>query len=484
MLFEKVEVLVIDDDEDDFFLVSDLLSDISGVHFKVSWEPDYERALEKIHKQCYEIYIIDFMLGKMNGLDLLQEAVKVNRRKPVIMLTGQGQPEIDYQAMQLGAADYLIKGDITAQAIERSIRYALSNARAMDKIYHQEKKYRALFEHSLSATFITGQDLIFIDANPVMLKQFGYSLVEFEKKHLRELFSHDADYLRFSQLMEKQKQVKNLEANFVCKRSREFTGSISATQFIDYEGGIKRYQGIIEDISERKKLQTELIQLEKLIMTGNIARSIAHEVRNPLTNINLALEQFGSDANPIEEDEMKIYLDIIRRNTTRINQLITEMLRSSKPSQLQKHEYQLNEVVESALKLAEDRIKLQEVKIIKLYDKKLPPLEIDKAKLGIAFLNIITNALEAVTPREGVITVQTRLKGEHQSVCICDNGPGINESELAKLFDAFHTSKKSGMGLGLTSTQNIINSHGGRISVDSTPGKGTCFTLFFPQENS
>lgn len=485
MLFEKVDVLVIDDDEDDFILVKDLLTDISGLHFTVDWEADFQRALAKIKAQHYQIYIIDFMLGAHNGLDLLREAVKVNRSKPVIMLTGQGQPEVDYEAMQIGAADYLVKGDIDAPTIERSIRYALSNARAMQMIYNQQKKYRALFEHSLSSIFLTDNQQCFINVNPIMREQFGYKDVEFKKLEVRDLFAERKDYEHFNQLMENEGQVKNLETKFKRKNGSSFAGSISATRIRDqdFERGFNGYQGLIEDISERKKLQTEVIQLEKLIMTGNIARSIAHEVRNPLTNINLALEQFN-DPDSMDEDEISIYLDIIRRNTSRINQLITEMLRSSKPSQLQKSENQLGEVVEHALSLAGDRLRLQEIKVVKLYDKNLPRLPLDKEKLGMAFLNIITNAIEAVEPGKGVITLQTRAHEGHQLVCICDNGPGIDENDMAHLFDAFHTSKKSGMGLGLTSTQNIVNSHGGRISVDSTPGKGTCFTLLFSEDKT
>ncbi len=141
-----IHILLIDDDEDDFIIVKDLLSDIKTSQFKIQWEPNFEQAIELINQQSFDIYLIDYRLGEMNGLELLKKAVTINRGKPVIMLTGQGEPEIDHQAMQLGAADYLVKNAIDAQSIERSIRYALSHAHAVSKLYEQEKKYRALFE--------------------------------------------------------------------------------------------------------------------------------------------------------------------------------------------------------------------------------------------------------------------------------------------------------------------------------------------------
>lgn len=477
MLGETIDILLIDDDEDDFIIVKDLLSDIKTTHFNVQWESDYDQALAYIQEQSFDIYLIDYRLGEMNGLELLKKAVAINRGKPVIMLTGQGEPEVDYEAMQIGAADYLVKDDINAQSIERSIRYALSNAHAVSKLYEQEKKYRALFEQSLNAIFITDSQQKIIDANPAMLTLFGYDPKEMSQSQLSRLFVKEEDYKTFQEQMMAEGHVRDMEVLLKNKKGKEVFCNISVTQLFEPDRKEQGYQGIIEDITERKKVQLELIQLEKLIMTGNIARSIAHEVRNPLTNINLALEQFTFDNT--EDDTLEVYLEIIKRNTKRINQLITEMLKSSKPSTLNLKPESLNNVLETSLKLANDRLKLQEIKVIKLFDDELEDLPLDIEKLSMAFLNIITNAIEAVEPKKGIVTLKTRKMGKLQVVQICDNGSGIEPEEISKLFDAFHTGKKGGMGLGLTSTQNIVHAHGAKISVDSTLNKGTCFTITF-----
>jgi PAS domain S-box-containing protein len=479
MVDERVEILVVDDDEDDFVIVKDLLSDISESRFSVRWEPDYEKARDYIHQQCFDIYLIDYRLGKMNGLDLLRDAVAINRRKPVIMLTGQGEPEVDLEAMQLGAADYLVKDRIDAQSIERSIRYALSNAQAMYKLYEQENKYRALFEQSLNAIFIINQEFHFADVNPAMVELFGYGFKELIDHELSSLFSINDEYEMLKQRLQAEGHVRNMEVLFSSKEGIEFICNLSITRIFGGHKKVEGYQGIIEDISERKKVQQELIQLEKLIMTGNIARSIAHEVRNPLTNINLAIEQFSAD---LDEDTLEVYLDIIKRNTKRINQLITEMLKSSKPSQLNLEPESLNQVIEKSLKLAEDRIRLREIRVDKQYDDDMPHIAMDKEKLSMALLNVINNAIEAVDARKGILTVQTSRQGTHQVLKISDNGPGISAEDLNKLFDAFHTGKKGGMGLGLTFTQNIVNSHGAKISVDSSPEQGSSFTITFTEE--
>ncbi|WP_277487668.1 hybrid sensor histidine kinase/response regulator [Catalinimonas alkaloidigena] len=479
MLSEEIEILVIDDDEDDFVIVNDLLSDIKTGKFNIHWEADFTLGLKAIQKQAFDIYLIDYRLGEKNGLELLKEAVKFKPGKPVIMLTGQGEPEIDYQAMQIGAADYLVKDAIDSQSLERSIRYALSNAFAVRKLYEQEKKYRVLFQQSLNAIFITDRNQALVDANPSMISLFGFQKHELTQSQLGDFFVRDDSYLALQHKVNQEGHVKDMEVLLKDKKNKEHICNISITKLLSPEKDLLGYQGIIEDISEKKKVQLELIQLEKLIMTGNIARSIAHEVRNPLTNINLALEQFSFD--DLDNDTFEVYLEIIKRNTKRINQLITQMLQSSKPSNLTLTSTSVNEVLEMALKHAKDRLKLQEIKVVKLYDQNLHDIPLDQEKLSMAFLNIITNAIEAVEPKKGIVTLKTTKNGSKQLVQICDNGLGIKSDEVGKLFDAFHTGKRGGMGLGLTSTQNIVHAHGAKISIDSTPGKGSCFTIIFDE---
>jgi len=482
MLDDNVRILVVDDDEDDFVIVKDLLSEISYTRLAISWEPDFGKANKLIEQQDFDIYLIDYRLGEKNGLELLKNAVEINRNKPVIMLTGQGETAVDIEAMQIGAADFLVKDRIDAMTIERSIRYALSNARAMYKLYEQEEKYRTLFEQSVSAILILDNQLCMLDINRNMWKLTGYSVFEISGKSPAMLFAREDGYQKLVHQLDQYGYIENLETQLKHKNNQLLLINISVTPFLDSEENVKGYQAIIEDISERKKVQQELIQLEKLIMTGNIARSIAHEVRNPLTNISLSLEQFTSEMELNEEAE--VYIDIIRRNTKRINQLISEMLKSSKPSELKLEPTHLNMLLEKVLSMAKDRVKLQEIKLVKTYDDHLPAIPLDQEKLPLAILNIVNNALEAVEPRKGILSLQTCLEGGHQVLRICDNGPGIPQNEVSRLFDAFHTSKKGGMGLGLTFTQNIINSHGAKIAVESTIDKGTCFIMKFNNQTA
>ncbi|MEO0334622.1 MAG: ATP-binding protein, partial [Bacteroidota bacterium] len=313
-----------------------------------------------------------------------------------------------------------------------------------------------------------------------MEKLFGYSLRELQTLSLRQLFVNPEQYPDLYQKLTTEGIVIDFETELRHKNDQVIACSLSAARLVDTEQNLLGYQGIIADISEKKKVQQELIRLEKMMMTANIARSIAHEVRNPLTNINLSLEQFSAEIT--DRDDLTVYLDIIRRNTQRINELITAMLNSSKPSQLSLEQRSLNEVVEKALEITADRAKLQEVEIQRQLDAKLPALLLDRDKLVMALLNVVNNAIEAVEPGAGRILLMTWQDNDNEYIGIEDNGKGIAEDDMGKLFDAFHTGKRGGMGLGLTSTQNIINSHQAKISVSSEEEVGTSFTITFPKQ--
>jgi len=127
-------VLVIDDDEDDFFLTRDLLQEIPGNRFDFAWEPDWSKGLEAVCSARYDVYLVDYRLGAASGLDLIREAQRRNCNVPLILMTGQGEREIDFAAMKAGAADYLEKGTLDTTLLERSIRYALQKKQSEEHL--------------------------------------------------------------------------------------------------------------------------------------------------------------------------------------------------------------------------------------------------------------------------------------------------------------------------------------------------------------
>jgi len=233
-----------------------------------------------------------------------------------------------------------------------------------------------------------------------------------------------------------------------------------------------------ERIEELNQLNQELVSLksiEKFASTGRIARTIAHEVRNPLTNISLASEQLRGEIT--ESEETDLLLEMINRNTTRINSLITDLLNSTKFAQLEFKTVSIDKLLDDTLDFAKDRIELKGITVHKNYAAEPCEVEVDEEKMKIAFLNIIVNAIEAMEAGKGVLTITTENRKNKSVITISDNGSGITEEYLARLFEPYFSSKAKGTGLGLTNTQNIILNHKGNIQAESEVGKGTTFTI-------
>ncbi|MBC8034632.1 MAG: CHASE3 domain-containing protein [Chitinophagaceae bacterium] len=230
----------------------------------------------------------------------------------------------------------------------------------------------------------------------------------------------------------------------------------------------------IEQLAGANKELIQVRSIEKFAATGRIARTIAHEVRNPLTNINLAIEQIKSDVKG--EESLDILFDMVTRNSNRINQLITDLLNSTKFAELDYVKTETGAILDGALDLAEDRLSLHHIKVEKCYGSSCF-IAADVDKMKIAFLNIIVNAVEAMEPEKGILKLSVTEKNDKCVIRISDNGSGMDSEALSRLFEPYFTSKMKGNGLGLTNSQNIILNHKGSILVESETGLGTTFII-------
>lgn len=478
---DMIRVLLVEDDEDDYMLTKALVSAKENGNIRLDWVDSYDRALNMLQADEYDVYLVDYRLGHHTGINLIQEALQMGCRAPMILLTGQDNLTVDQSALELGAADYLVKGRIDAQLLGRSIRYALRQASVLAELAQKENKYRSLFERSIDAIFVATNEMHFQDANPSVERLLGYNRDELRELNPARLFA-DLDCLRKLRFnVREHGQIKDFEAVLITKDGRKRICLISVWAVDDVIGRPEWYQGIVRDVTDQKRAQQDLILAEKLTMTGKIARSIAHEVRNPLTNLSLALEQLKEELDT-DSEYVTMFTDIIGRNVDRISQLITEMLNSSKPRELDRKRQNFNTIVRATLQLVADRIKLKRMRLETTFDTGDCTALLDSDQVKTAVLNILVNAVEAMQDGKGIVKVKTGCVDDNRVyVEVADNGGGISDADRQRLFDPFFTGKSGGMGLGLTATQNIINSHKGSIEVESLLGHGTTFRLYFPK---
>jgi signal transduction histidine kinase len=210
--------------------------------------------------------------------------------------------------------------------------------------------------------------------------------------------------------------------------------------------------------------------------SGVFATSLVHEVRNPLTNINLAVDLLGQDNI---SEEQKEFVEIIKRGVDRINDILTSFLSSHKEEDILAESCSVNDLIDEVLDINRDRIGLKHVIVKKDFAAGDLIILVKRQEVKIALINITVNAIEALAPANGILTLRTGIKNDQCIIEIEDNGIGISEKNLLNIFDPFYTNKSGGMGLGLSTTMDILLSNFGTMDVQSEEGTGTHFTLHF-----
>jgi len=230
--------------------------------------------------------------------------------------------------------------------------------------------------------------------------------------------------------------------------------------------------------ADLSKTEAQLIRSEKLAALGQLAAGIAHEIRNPLTSINILIHSLTenlSSGNSQKED-----LKVIEEEIHRINEIVDQFLRFAKPAPPLLKKADVISIFEETLQLLRPQIEKQGIVIQKEFQP-LPPILMDREQMKQVILNLLLNAVQAM-PKGGNLVLKGHIpEGDRWiRLSIQDSGVGISGEDINKLFDPFFSTKEGGMGLGLSIAHRIVDQHHGKIEVESIPGEGTLFTVWLP----
>jgi len=268
--------------------------------------------------------------------------------------------------------------------------------------------------------------------------------------------------------------------------NRSLPMEITAREVLDPAGQVTAVVSVLHDLTEireleRRRVEQQLFESEKLAAVGRLAASIAHEVNNPLEAIKNALYLMQSDSG-LEKNAR--FLEIARKETERVSHIIRQMLGFARqPGEVDWVD--VNQLLEETLVLLEKKLKQSKIRLVREFDQHLPKIRARADQLRQVFLNLIINAQQAIH-NEGEIRITTAPyePALQPSILIqmSDTGVGISEDDQARIFEPFFSTGKKGTGLGLWVTQDIVRQHGGRIEVVSEVGKGTVFNLILQVE--
>ncbi|MGZ3534722.1 MAG: GAF domain-containing protein [Thermodesulfobacteriota bacterium] len=230
--------------------------------------------------------------------------------------------------------------------------------------------------------------------------------------------------------------------------------------------------------ADLRKTEAQLIRSEKLAALGQLAAGIAHEIRNPLTSINILIHSLTENFPP--EDSHREDLKVIEEEIDRINEILDRFLRFAKPAPPLLERTEVASIFEETLQLIRPRMEKQRVQVQKEFEV-LPIILMDREQIKQVALNLLLNAVQAM-PRGGTLMLrgENSKDGQWIKISIRDSGIGIPDEDMNRLFDPFFSTREGGIGLGLSIAHRIIDQHHGKIEVESALGKGTLFTLWLP----
>ena len=289
------------------------------------------------------------------------------------------------------------------------------------------------------------------------------------------------------------KALQDYEAELVKKNGERLPVSISLSQLMDSRGNVIGTVGMSKDISHRKSLMQQALQSERMAAVGRLASGVAHEINNPLAIISEIagfLNELISDEQPVEEvelrNELKDGLEKISKHVRRGREITRRLLKFARKSEARVYVTDINNSLDEILPFLEKEASLAQASIHRDYHTALPKVAIEEMQFQEIFINLITNAIHAISGRKkGNIWLSTRLEKGKVVITVKDDGPGIDENIRNRIFDPFVTTKAPGQGtgLGLSICYGIVKRYDGEIRMLSKPEKGTTFKVYLPPHN-
>jgi len=380
-----------------------------------------------------------------------------------------------------GALIYQDGREIASVGIFYDLREIL---KAQEELLESEAKFRDIFETVRHSLYFSSREGKFLDCNQAMVDMLGYGNKEevFAMDLARDLYLDPSHRMEFQQRVESQGYVKDYEVLFKKKSGEPLTVLLTAHVRKDRSGTVLGYQGLFIDITERRKLEQQLFQSEKLAAMGRLTAQIAHELNNPIYGVMNCLDLLRSEVP--ESSKKRRFLDMASSETRRISELLKGMLSFFRPDEDVKSEVNLNTIIEEVILFVGKQLHEFKIQVVQDLEPDLPTIFASGNQMKQVLLNLIMNSRTAMS-RGGTLTMATLTSDGNVLFKVSDTGAGIPPEVRDRIFEAFFTTKSDvkGVGLGLSVCFGIVHQHNGRIEVESEVGEGTTFTITLPLQS-
>jgi len=479
---------------------------LTGEGYTVVIAESGEQALAAVKNERPALILLDDKIPGMGGIDLCRQLTadtSFSDIPVVVMCTAAGYDKLT-EMLRYGVADFITKPVNNAELLLRiKTQLSVSRTATKNRADESESKYLELFENSPVGKSMTTIDGSLVPNN-ALCEMLGYSMAELSMLKWQDLTLPEDIAAIEEQLGPLKKGVVNklhFEKRYLRKDGSIMWGDVLAYIHYDRFYHPCHFITTIIDITDRKNLeaereslQSQLFQAQKLEAIGQLASGIAHDFNNMLGGISgyadLLKLKYCSDPETSE------YVGKILTSTVRASYLTRQLLTFARKAQVEKRLFDVHASLTGIIDMLE-RTLGNNICIIKNYPSAALQLYSDQNLLENCMLNLCINARDAM-PEGGTLTIATGFRdigdqtdtqgkfrwkpGQYITIVITDTGTGMDDATMQRVFEPFFTTKApgKGTGLGLASVYGFVKQHDGYITVDSTIGKGTCFTLYFP----
>ena len=345
-----------------------------------------------------------------------------------------------------------------------------------------ERKYRRIFEVSRDMiAVVKGGDTI-VALNPAGANLLGLPGYQIPKEaRFSDFLDKPDSWSNLQNTLQRQGYIADTELRMKRHNGTQLSALLSGAAERDSEGTIDTIHFLIKDISQRKAMEQQLLQADKLASIGQLAAGIAHEINNPLAMILGYTQLLLRTEN--KETQRYADLKIVEKHARNCKTIVEDLLSFSRSTPTRQEIGHLHKAMEDVLSVVQHHFALDDIRIEKQFDTQIPEMILDLEKIKQVFMNLIMNAKQAIG-KKGLIQLQTAYDnlGQRVLVKVMDSGCGIEPQNLPRIFDPFFTTKPTGegTGLGLSVSYGIVQNHGGQILVESELEVGTTFTVVLP----
>jgi len=525
---KKTRILFMDADADAAVLIQKMLGEIKESKFDLVCVDRLKLGLKRLLNDRFDVILMDLTLPDSQGLETLTKTKFHAPEIPIIVLSNLDDKVVATRAVQQGAQDYLFKGHMHSEMIQRVIRYAIERKQAELELIRNNRelqemkmKYQAILRSTPNGLCMLSANWLILWANEAMNNILNPSPVSTryeEPRPLSILFPNEESFIKYKKTVQKSFRSRGLdlqELELVKGDGSQFIAEISIVR-MDPSQTSGGFVATLSDITERKRTEVAIreaerelaeqrvlsVRSDRLRSLGEMATGMAHELNQPLMGIRgLAEHLILSMDRGWELSDLKVHkkLNLIVEQADRMTHIIEHIRMFARESgKPELHPVHVNSVVKSSIDLLGTQFRNRGLELKCELSENLPRVKANPFSLEEVVLNLMTNARDAVEDRKekqpsyfpSAIVIRTFLdnKGKNQRIAIQieDRGEGISPNILPKVFDPFFTTKVSdrGTGLGLSISKSIVEEFGGSMEIHSQLGENTTVNVYLPVDTS